>query len=67
MDEHGFEARLRHLEHVLLGQSSAQSKGNNETLVKRIEAVQKGLETVYKNNKAIKEFITKCKVYIFTD
>ncbi|KAG2215197.1 hypothetical protein INT46_001473 [Mucor plumbeus] len=59
MDDHGFEARLRHLEHVLLGQNSTQPKGNNETLIKRVEAVQKGLETVYKNNKAIKDFVTK--------
>jgi hypothetical protein len=67
MDDHGFEARLRHLEHVLLGQNSTQPKGNNETLIKRVEAVQKGLETVYKNNKAIKDFVIKCKIYIPTD
>ncbi|CAO3611794.1 unnamed protein product [Mucor fragilis] len=59
MDEHGFEARLRHLEHVLLGQNSAQSKSSNETLVKRVETLQKELDAVYKNNKPIRDFVTK--------
>lgn len=64
MDEHGFEARLRHLEHVLLGQNNTQPKGNSETLVKRVEALQKELDVVYKNNKPIRDFVTKCKVDI---
>ncbi|KAF1806237.1 hypothetical protein V8B55DRAFT_1455023 [Mucor lusitanicus] len=59
MDEHGFEARLRHLEHVLLGQNNTQPKGNSETLVKRVEALQKELDVVYKNNKPIRDFVTK--------
>lgn len=61
MDEHGFEARLRHLEHVLLGQNNTQLKGSNETLIKRVEALQKELDAVYKNNKPIRDFVTKCK------
>lgn len=62
MDEHGFEARLRHLEHVLVGQQNAQlSKLGKESILKRIEGLYKELDSVYKNNKPIKEFIEKCK------
>ncbi|EPB89341.1 hypothetical protein HMPREF1544_03850 [Mucor circinelloides 1006PhL] len=63
MDEHGFEARLRHLEHVLLGQNNTQLKGSNETLIKRVEALQKELDAVYKNNKPIRDFVTKYDVH----
>lgn len=63
MDEHGFEARLRHLEHILVGQQNAQlSKATKETILKRVEVLQKELDTVYKNNKPIKDFIEKCKL-----
>jgi DNA-directed RNA polymerase subunit H (RpoH/RPB5) len=65
MDEHGFEARLRHLEHILVGQQNTQlSKAAKETILKRVEVLQKELNTVYKNNKPIKEFVEKCKVSI---
>ncbi|CEP14752.1 hypothetical protein [Parasitella parasitica] len=63
MDEHGFEARLRHLEHVLLGQNSTQVKSTDETLIKRVQALQKELDTLYKNNKAIKDFVTKYETH----
>ncbi|KAL7314732.1 hypothetical protein PS15m_006263 [Mucor circinelloides] len=63
MDEHGFEARLRHLEHVLIGQNNTQLKGSNETLIKRVEALQKELDAVYKNNKPIRDFVTKYDVH----
>lgn len=63
MDEHGFEARLRHLEHILLGQQSphSHSKSSKENILKRVDIIQKELENVYKNNKSIKDFIEKCK------
>lgn len=61
MDEHGFEARLRHLEHVLVGQQNTQlSKLTKETILKRVAALHKELDTVYKNNKPIKDFVEKC-------
>ncbi|KAI8640421.1 hypothetical protein BD408DRAFT_445190 [Parasitella parasitica] len=63
MDEHGFEARLRHLEHILLGQNNTQAKGSDETLIKRVQALQKELDTLYKNNKVIKEFIAKYETH----
>lgn len=63
MDEHGFEARLRHLEHVLLGQQNAHySKATKENILKRVDIIQKELDNVYKNNKPIKDFVEKCKV-----
>jgi hypothetical protein len=61
MDEHGFEARLRHLEHVLSGQQQSNSLATNESILKRVGVIQKELNTVYKNNKNIKEFVGKCK------
>jgi hypothetical protein len=61
MDEHGFEARLRHLEHVLSGHQQNNTLAAKESILKRIGAIQKELDTVYKNNKCIKEFISKCK------
>lgn len=63
MDEHGFEARLRHLEHILLGQQNAHShsKSSKENILKRVDVIQKELENVYKNNKSIKDFIEKCR------
>jgi hypothetical protein len=61
MDEHGFEARLRHLEHVLLGQQNSQySKTTKENILKRVNIIQKELDSVYKNNKPIKDFVEKC-------
>lgn len=65
MDEHGFESRLRHLEHVLVGQQTAQvSKLNKESILKRIETLHKELNSVYKNNKSIKDFIEKCRRFL---
>ncbi|KAG2204344.1 hypothetical protein INT47_009386 [Mucor saturninus] len=64
MDEHGFESRLRHLEHVLVGQQTAQvSKLSKESILKRIETLHKELNSVYKNNKSIKDFIEKYDVH----
>ncbi|GAA5808571.1 hypothetical protein MFLAVUS_001962 [Mucor flavus] len=64
MDEHGFEARLRHLEHVLIGQQNAQlSKPTKDNLLKRVSNIHKELDTVYKNNKPIKSFIEKYDVH----
>ncbi|KAI9340108.1 hypothetical protein BD770DRAFT_399772 [Pilaira anomala] len=60
MDNYGFEARLRHLEHVLIGQQNAQlSKTAKDNLLKRVNNIHKELDTVYKNNKPIKSFIEK--------
>lgn len=70
MDEHGFEARLRHLEHVLVGgqqqqQSLLRSNSiNNDTkltLLKRIEGLKKELHSLCKSNKAVHDFVEKCK------
>lgn len=62
MDNYGFEARLRHLEHVLIGQQNMQlSKTAKDNLLKRVNNIHKELDTVYKNNKPIKSFIEKCK------
>lgn len=64
MDKHGFEARLRHLDHVLgLHQhnNTLSALSTKESILKRIEDIQKELDLVYKNNKCIKEFVGKCK------
>ncbi|KAI8138987.1 hypothetical protein BJV82DRAFT_628629 [Fennellomyces sp. T-0311] len=60
MDEHGFEARLRHLEHIVTGQAaSAIPRTTKTSILKRIDALKKELNTVYKTNKSIKEFIER--------
>lgn len=61
MDEYGFETRLRHLEHILVGQHNNQlSKTAQEDVLKRINGLKKELDEVYKTNKPIKDFVTKC-------
>ncbi|KAG1039868.1 hypothetical protein G6F37_011654 [Rhizopus arrhizus] len=59
MDEHGFEARLRHLEYILYGQQQQQNKSTNEVIIKRMELLRKELSSIYQNNKSIKYFIEK--------
>ncbi|OBZ88711.1 Dynactin subunit 3 [Choanephora cucurbitarum] len=60
MDEYGFESRLRHLEHILVGQQSHQlTKTTSDSIYKRLDAIQKELNSVYKNNKPVKEFVAK--------
>jgi hypothetical protein len=59
MDEYGFEARLRHLEHIISGQN--QPKTTQIAVLKRVETLRKELHTVYKNNKSIRDFVEKCK------
>ena len=62
MDEYGFESRLRHLEHILVGQQSHQlTKTTSDSIYKRLDAIQKELNSVYKNNKPVKEFVAKCQ------
>lgn len=63
MDDHGFEARLRHLEYILYGQQQQQNKSTNEVIIKRMELLRKELSSIYQNNKSIKYFIEKCNVY----
>ncbi|KAI8079528.1 uncharacterized protein B0P05DRAFT_540979 [Gilbertella persicaria] len=64
MDEYGFESRLRHLEHILVGQHNAQlQKLTHESIYKRLELLQRELNTVYKDNKPVKEFVTKYDVH----
>ncbi|KAI7898426.1 uncharacterized protein BX663DRAFT_443130 [Cokeromyces recurvatus] len=58
-DEYGFETRLRYLEHILLGQQQQQQKDVDENILKRIQALLKNMDAVYKTNKSIKDFITK--------
>ncbi|EIE77774.1 hypothetical protein RO3G_02478 [Rhizopus delemar RA 99-880] len=62
MDEHGFEARLRHLEYILYGQQQQQNKSTNEVIIKRMELLRKELSSIYQNNKSIKYFIEKCNL-----
>lgn len=65
MDEFGFEARLRHLEHVLSGGAQQPVINNKTTILKRIESIRKELHSVYKSNKTIHDFMDKCnKLYI---
>ncbi|KAG0743214.1 hypothetical protein G6F57_004755 [Rhizopus arrhizus] len=59
MDDHGFEARLRHLEYILYGQQQQQNKSTNEVIIKRMELLRKELSSIYQNNKSIKYFIEK--------
>ncbi|CAO3698424.1 unnamed protein product [Rhizopus stolonifer] len=56
MDEHGFEARLRHLEYILYGQQQSQSK-SHDAVIKRMELLKKELGSIYHNNKPIRCFI----------
>ncbi|KAI8880138.1 hypothetical protein K501DRAFT_255572 [Backusella circina FSU 941] len=57
MDEYGFEARLRHLEHIIAGQN--QPKTVQIAVLKRVETLRKELHSVYKNNKSIRDFVEK--------
>ncbi|KAI8377955.1 uncharacterized protein BYT42DRAFT_362914 [Radiomyces spectabilis] len=60
MDEHGFVARLRHLEHILVGQQvSHLSRDTQLTLLKRVHALKSELNNVYKNNKTLQAFMDK--------
>ncbi|KAG0169882.1 hypothetical protein DFQ28_002792 [Apophysomyces sp. BC1034] len=60
MDEYGFEARLRHLEHILAGQQATHlERATQQSLSRRIDALRKELQTVYHNSKSINDFITK--------
>ncbi|KAI9492068.1 hypothetical protein BDB00DRAFT_830059 [Zychaea mexicana] len=58
MDEHGFEARLRHLEHIVAGQTNIP-RSTKTSILKRIDDLKKELHTLYKSNKPIKEFIER--------
>ena len=59
MDEHGFEARLRHLEYILAGQTNIP-RNTKTTTIKRIDELKKELHTLYKSNKPIKDFMERC-------
>ena len=61
MDEHGFEARLRHLEYILAGQTNIPRNTKTST-TKRIDELKKELYTLYKTNKPIKEFMERCNI-----
>lgn len=63
MDEHGFEARLRHLEYILYGQQQSQSK-SHDAVIKRMELLKKELGSIYHNNKPIRCFIENCNAFI---
>ncbi|KAG1463676.1 hypothetical protein G6F56_005233 [Rhizopus delemar] len=62
MDEHGFEARLRHLEYILYGQQQSQSK-SHDAVIKRMELLKKELGSIYHNNKPIRCFIENYDTY----
>lgn len=60
MDKYGFESRLRHLEYIIIGQQQGQlPKGTKENVLKRIESLKKELDSIYRNNKLIKDFADK--------
>ncbi|KAI8981853.1 hypothetical protein BDF20DRAFT_863600 [Mycotypha africana] len=65
MDEYGFGARLRHLEYILFGQQEQYSNTtlNEATVPERLEALQKELNNVYRQNKPIKDFIRKYEAH----
>ncbi|KAI9470109.1 MAG: hypothetical protein EXX96DRAFT_588824 [Benjaminiella poitrasii] len=62
-NEFGFETRLRYLEHVLLNQQQQQQQTDEESIVKRIQTLMKNVDTIYKSNKPIKDFITKYEAH----
>ncbi|KAI9316485.1 hypothetical protein BX666DRAFT_1951252 [Dichotomocladium elegans] len=59
MDEYGIETRLRHLEHIVVGQSNQLPPQIKTTLIKRIDGLKKELHSVYKSNKLVQEFVDK--------
>ncbi|CDH56274.1 hypothetical protein RO3G_02478 [Lichtheimia corymbifera JMRC:FSU:9682] len=59
MDEHGFETRLRHLEHVLAGRANSIPRNTKTTLLKRIDGLKKELNNVYRSNKLMHDFVDK--------
>ncbi|KAI9020843.1 hypothetical protein CLU79DRAFT_754028 [Phycomyces nitens] len=64
MDEHGFEARLRHVEHILVGQQPMYlARATKLPLLQRMDALRKELQIVYKGNKGIQDFIDKYDVH----
>ncbi|KAI7856826.1 hypothetical protein BDC45DRAFT_566887 [Circinella umbellata] len=63
MDEHGFEARLRHLEYILAGQTNIPRNTKTST-TKRIDELKKELYTLYKTNKPIKEFMERYDTHV---
>ncbi|KAI7863468.1 hypothetical protein BDF14DRAFT_1843414 [Spinellus fusiger] len=64
MDEHGFEARLRHLEHILVGQQTAYlSRATKVSLLQRVDTLRKELQRVFKSNKGVQDFVDKYDVH----